>query len=183
MALTTSKIKLNRGDTAPDFHLQGIDGKTYSLSDFREYEGLLLVFMCNHCPYVKIKVEALKKLYEEFKNKVTLVGINSNDPEFLGEGMEKMQSFAKEWGLEFPYLLDDSQVVGKTYGATCTPDPFLFDRERKLIYHGKINNAMNPDDTASVDTMRENIQKMLRGEKIEKWFDPSLGCSIKWKYS
>ena len=181
MPLVASRIKLNTGDTAPDFRLKGIDGKMYSLDDFSKYEGLLIVFMCNHCPYVKVKVGALKKLHEEFKNKVAIVGINSNDPEFLGEGMENMQKFAKEQNIEFPYLLDDSQTIAKTYGATCTPDPFLFDKERRLVFHGRINNAMNLEDVASVDTMKENIKKMLSGEKIEKYFDPSLGCSIKWK--
>ena len=128
-----------------------------------------------------MKVPALKKLYEEFKDRVAIVGINSNDPEYLGEGKENMKAFTKEWNIEFPYLLDDSQMIAKAYGATCTPDPFLFDKERKLVFHGKINNAMNKGDVASEDTMRENIIKMLKGEKIEKWFDPSLGCSVKWK--
>ncbi len=181
MSLTASQKKLSAGDTAPDFRLQGIDGRTYSLADFSQYEGLLIVFMCNHCPYVRAKMDALKKLHAEFKDTVAIIGINSNDPEFPGEGMDHMQTSAKEREIDFPYLLDDSQVTAKAYGATCTPDPFLFDKSRKLVFHGKINNAMNPDDAATEDTMKQNIKKMLTGEKIEKWFDPSLGCSIKWK--
>lgn len=181
MALIASQKKLNAGDKATDFSLQGIDGKTYSLADFSQYDGLLVVFVCNHCPYVKVKIDALKKLYKEFNKEVAIVGINSNDPEFMGEGMEHMQIFAKEHSIEFPYLMDDSQAVAKIYGAVCTPDPFLFDKERKLVFHGKINNAMGLEDTAIEDTMKENIEKMLRGEKIEPWFDSSQGCSIKWK--
>ncbi len=181
MALVASQIKLNNGDIAPDFSLKGIDGKTHILADYSDYEGLLVVFMCNHCPYVKMKIEALKSLYEEFKDKIAIIGINSNDPEYLGEGMENMQTFTKERGIEFPYLLDNSQAVARTYGAVCTPDPFLFNKERKLFFHGKINNMMKEGDMATENTMKDNISRMLKGEKLEKWFDPSLGCSIKWK--
>src|SRR3989344_1326298 len=163
MALITSQKKLNRQDTAPDFSLQGVDGKMYSLADFSGREGILVVFMCNHCPYVIAKVDALKKLHNEFKDQVAIVAINSNDPEYLGEGMENMQEFAKEHNIEFPYLMDDTQEVAKAYGAVCTPDPFLFDRNNKLVFHGKINNAMSTTDTATEDTMRNNIAQMLRG--------------------
>lgn len=181
MALIASQKKLNAGDKAPNFSLQGVDGKTYSLADFSQHNGLLVVFMCNHCPYVKVKIDALKKLYEEFGKNVAIVGINSNDPEFMGEGMELMRLFVKEHDIKFPYLMDDSQTVAKMYGAVCTPDPFLFDKAAKLVFHGKINNAMGLEDTASKDTIKENIEKMLSGEKIEQWFNPSQGCSIKWK--
>jgi len=181
MSLITSQKKLNTGNMAPDFNLKGTDGKMYMLSDFVKYEGLLIIFICNHCPYVIAKVETLKKLQDEFKKKVAIVAINSNDPEYMGEGMDKMRAFITEHNINFPYLIDDSQEVAKIYGAVCTPDPFLFDKEKKLIFHGKINNAMNLDDIASEDTMKENIVKMLRGEKIENDFNPSQGCSIKWK--
>ena len=78
-------------------------------------------------------------------------------------------------------MVDDTQEIAKKYGATCTPDPFLFDKERKLVFHGRIDNAMNPEDTVTEKTMIINIKKLLTGEKIEKDFDPSIGCSIKWK--
>ena len=181
MSLIISQKKLNTGDMDPDFSLKSVDGKVYILSDFIEYEGLLVVFICNHCPYVIAKVEALKKLHDEFKEKVAIVAINSNDPEYMGEGMDKMRAFISEHNINFPYLMDNSQKVARAYGATCTPDPFLFNKERKLIFHGKINNAINLDDIASEDTMKENMIKMLRGEKIKNDFDPSQGCSIKWK--
>jgi len=181
MALTESQMKLNPGDKAPDFSLEGIDGKTYSLADFSGKEGLLVIFMCNHCPYVKAKVEDLNRLHEKFGDKVAIVGINSNDPDFPGEGMENMKQFAKERNIQFAYLLDDSQEVAKAYGAVCTPDPFLFDKDMKLLFHGRINDALQPDDTATEQTMEINLQKMLDGEEIDKDFKPSMGCSIKWK--
>ena len=92
-----------------------------------------------------------------------------------------MQKVANEKGIKFDYLVDEKQDIAKIYGAVCTPDPFLFDEDRKLIFHGKIDNAMNPDATATENTMQDNLKKFLAGEKIEKDFDPSIGCSIKWK--
>ena len=92
-----------------------------------------------------------------------------------------MKIIAKEKEIKFDYLVDDDQEIAKRYGAVCTPDPFLFDSERKLVFHGRIDNAMKPEDTATEKTMIDNIQKFLDGEKIEKDFDPSIGCSIKWK--
>ncbi len=181
MALIQSFIKLNNGEKAPNFSLQGIDGKTYSLSDFAAKKGMLIIFMCNHCPFVKAKVGDLVKLYEKYGNEIAVVGINSNDKEYEGEGMENMKQFARERGIAFPYLLDETQKIAKSYGAVCTPDPFLFDGEQKLVFHGRINNAFNPEDSATEHTMDENIQKILNGEKISDEFKPSMGCSIKWK--
>jgi hypothetical protein len=92
-----------------------------------------------------------------------------------------MIKFAREFKLNFPYLIDDSQDIAKAYGAVCTPDPFLFDAERKLVFHGKINDAVEPEIAPKVPVMENNVRKILSGEKIEKDFDPSIGCSIKWK--
>lgn len=180
MALTESLQKLNRGEQAPDFALQGVDGKTYSLSDLKGKEGSLVVFMCNHCPYVKAKIGAIVELHKKWGDRIAFVGINSNDPEYEGEGMENMKAFAKERNMDFPYLLDDTQETARAYGATCTPDPFLFDKDMKLAFHGRIDDALQPGDTAKEHTMDENIGKMLAGEEISDELKPSLGCSIKW---
>lgn len=181
MVLTKSQVKLNFGDKAPNFHLKGINNKTYSLDEFSDYEGFLVIFMCNHCPYVQAKIDSIVKLHERFKDKIAVIGVNSNDPEYPGEGMENMKKFAQDRGINFPYLLDDTQEIAKTYGATCTPDPFLFDKEMKLVFHGRIDNALTLDDRPTEQTMENNIQKMLKGEKIEEGFEPSIGCSIKWR--
>ena len=175
MVLTKSAQKLKRGDKAPDFNLQGID-----LSSQAGKEGLLVIFMCNHCPYVKAKTEAMMELHKKYGNRIGIIGINSNDPNYPGEGMENMKAFAKERGIEFPYVLDDTQEVAKAYGATCTPDPFLFDKERKLVFHGRLNDEMEPGDPVSEHTMADAIEKLLRGEEIGDEFKPSMGCSIKW---
>lgn len=180
MALTASHDKLKKGDSAPDFRLTGVDGRTYSLADFAEYEALLVIFICNHCPYVLAKIETIKELYEKFGNRVGFIGVNSNDQNFPGEGMENMKKFAAEKGILFPYVLDETQAIARSFGATCTPDPFLFDREQRLVFHGRINNEMEPGEAVTERTMEENIKKLLAGQQIEKWFEPSMGCSIKW---
>ena len=182
MVLLESKVSLQTGDMAPDFELLGIDDKQHSLTNYKDYKGLLVIFMCNHCPYVKAKIDAIKEIHEKFKDRIALVGINSNDStEYPDDSFENMKIIAQEKGIKFDYLVDGDQEIAKKYGAVCTPDPFLFDSERKLVFHGRIDNAMKPEDTATEKTMISNIQMFLDGEKIEKDFDPSIGCSIKWK--
>jgi|SRR3989338_7215832 len=180
MVLTESRIKLKTGDQALAFSLAGVDGKTYSLADFSSYQGMLIIFMCNHCPYVQAKIEAINELQEKFGDQIAIVGINSNDPDYPGEGMNNMKKFAAERGIKFSYLFDENQKVARNYGATCTPDPFLFGREGKLVFHGRINDAMEPGDPITEKTMADNIEKLLTGRKIENDFQPSIGCSIKW---
>ena len=182
MVLLKSEISLKTNDNAPDFTLLGIDDKNHSLKDYANYKGLLVVFMCNHCPYVKAKIDAIKEVHEKFKDDIALVGINSNDSiKYPDDSFESMKTMAQEKGMKFDYLVDETQEIAKKYGAVCTPDPFLFDSERKLIFHGRIDNAMNPLEIATEKTMINNIQKFLNGKKIEKSFNPSIGCSIKWK--
>ena len=182
MVLLESQIKLKTGDTAPDFELLGIDDKKHTLESYKDYQGLLVIFMCNHCPYVKANIDAINEIYEKFGDKIALVGINSNDPvDYPDDSFENMKKVASEKGIKYDYLVDETQQIAKRYGAICTPDPFLFDKDGKLIFHGRIDNAMNPDDAASEKTMINNIEKFLSGKKIEKDFDPSIGCSIKWK--
>ena len=182
MVLLESQFSLKTGDNAPDFMLMGIDDKTHSVDSYAESKGLLVIFMCNHCPYVKAKIEAIKEIHEKYKNSIALVGINSNDSiKYPDDSFENMKKISNEKGIKFDYLVDDKQEIAKKYGAVCTPDPFLFDSERKLIFHGRIDDAMNPDAVATEKTMINNIEKFLNGDKIEKDFDPSIGCSIKWK--
>jgi len=181
MVLLESQVSLKTGDTAPDFSLKGIDDKIHSLADY-DRKGLLVIFMCNHCPYVKAKIEAIKEIHDKFKDQISLVGINSNDSEkYPDDSFESMKTIADEKGMAFDYLVDETQETAKKYGAVCTPDPFLFDSDRKLVFHGRIDDAMNPDAVANEKVMINNIEKFLNGEKIEKDFDPSIGCSIKWK--
>ena len=181
MAKTLSSQKLVSGSIAPDFYLKGVDNKMYSLNDFKS-KSLLIIFMCNHCPYVKARIKDIVNLQSKFnKADLQVIGINSNDPDYEGEGFNNMINFSKDYSLNFPYLIDDAQKIAKEYGAVCTPDPFLFDADKKLVFHGKINDALEPNSSPTYNTMEENIKKLLNGQKIEKDFDPSIGCSIKWK--
>ncbi|MBI5456945.1 thioredoxin family protein [Candidatus Kaiserbacteria bacterium] len=181
MAKTPSGSLMQKGGTAPDFSLSGTDGRTYSLSDFAGKEGIFILFMCNHCPYVKARMAEVVALHQEFGDKIAFIGVNSSDPEYPGEGMELMKAFAKERGMEFPYLLDQDGAVAKAYGATCTPDPFLFTKDRKLVFHGRLVDALEPQETVRERTMSKAMQTILIGGEIEQWFNPSLGCSIKFK--
>ena len=181
MVLLESEVSLKTGDTAPDFNLKGIDDKMHTLNDYSQ-KGLLIIFMCNHCPYVKAKIDAIKEIHQKFKDHISLVGINSNDSEkYPDDSFDSMKSVAKEKNIDFDYLVDETLDIAKKYGAVCTPDPFLFDSDRKLIFHGRIDDAMNPDAVPNEKVMIKNIEKFLNNEKIEKDFDPSIGCSIKWK--
>jgi peroxiredoxin len=181
MAKTLSSHKLISGSVAPDFLLRGVDGKMHSFKDFNS-KSFLVVFICNHCPYVKSRINDIVNLQSKFGNSdLQVIGINSNDPNYEDEGIDNMIKFSKEYSLNFPYLMDETQVVAKEYGAVCTPDPFLFDANKRLVFHGKINDALEPSMTPSNNTMEENINKLLNGIAIDKDFDPSIGCSIKWK--
>jgi peroxiredoxin len=181
MVKTLSSQKLISGSVSPDFLLKGVDNKMYSLKDFNS-KSFLVVFICNHCPYVKARINDIVDLQSKFDNKdLQVIGINSNDPNYEGEGFVNMVKFSNDYSLNFPYLIDDTQNVAKDYGAVCTPDPFLFDVDKKLVFHGKINDALEPNATHSYNIMEENINRLLKGLDIEKDFDPSIGCSIKWK--
>ena len=131
----------------------------------------------------KAKVGALNELFEECGKDIAIIGINSNDPtnDYPEDSFDGMKQTATEKNFQFDYLFDETQEIAKKYGAMCTPDPFLFNSQKELVFHGKIDNAMKPDDVATEKTMIVNMEKLISGEKIEKDFDPSIGCSIKWK--
>jgi peroxiredoxin len=178
---TSSPQVLKTGSRAPDFALKGTDGRMHSLDDYKA-KATLVVFICNHCPYVKARISDMVALQSRFKpSELQVIGINSNDPNYNEEGFDNMIAFSGQHKLNFPYLIDETQDVARAYGAVCTPDPFLFDADRMLVFHGRINDAMEPESKPTNPVMENNVRKLLRGEKIEKDFDPSIGCSIKWK--
>jgi peroxiredoxin len=185
MVLTESLYrKVKKGEKAPGFTLRGIDGKEYSLEGFRGKKAVLVVFMCNHCPYVVHKIGAITSLDREFRERgLQVVGINSNDPaKYPEDGFEKMKTFAKERGIEFPYLVDTTQEVARSYGASCTPDPFLLDSELRVAYHGRIDDALEPGTVPSTSEMRDAILQLIEGKPVTVKEKPSIGCSIKWKH-
>lgn len=183
MALLKSEQKLEPGGRAPDFSLKGVDEQTYSLQSFASSRFLLVVFMCNHCPFVKQKIRTLIQLQSDYQDKgLQVAGINANDAAaYPDDSFENMIAFARDQGLNFPYLIDDTQDTARAYGAVCTPDPFLFDDKRALVYQGRIDDALDLGGTATHNDMAEALDHLLAGSAPPVAFKHSMGCSIKWK--
>ncbi|VVB56812.1 Thiol-disulfide oxidoreductase ResA [uncultured archaeon] len=183
MVLMESAQKLKAGEPAPEFSLMGADGKTYKLFQFENATAVVVIFMCNHCPYVLAKVEAMKKLYERYRPRnVAFIAINSNNnPQYPDDDYEHMKKFVAEHGIKFPYLFDETQAVAKAYGATCTPDPFVFDSGMRLAYHGRIDDAMSPEAKPTTEDLANALDDILMGKIVKGAFKPSRGCSIKWR--
>ena len=171
------------GTPAPDFSLPGTDGKTYSPSSFGNKNVLVVIFMCNHCPYVKAVLRRLINLQNEYAEKsVQLVGINVNDAKkYPEDSLEKMKELAEKKELPFPYLYDESQESAKAYDAVCTPDIFVYGIERTLKYRGRVDdNWQHPDEITRHD-LKDAIEAILADESINDDQVSSMGCSIKWK--
>ncbi len=183
MSLTPSTM-LELGTQAPDFHLKDTGSKEVGLNDFADKPALLVVFMCNHCPYVKHIADAFSAFADEYQPKgLGVVGISANDAvNYPDDGPEKMAEEAKMRGYTFPYLYDAQQEVAKAYRAACTPDFFLFDGERKLVYRGQFDASRPGNDTEVTGAdLRQAADKILAGEIPDADQVPSIGCNIKWK--
>ena len=179
MVLLKSGEQLKQGASAPEFSLKNIDDSTVGLSDLKG-KPMVIIFMCNHCPYVKPKMQEIADLGKDYPD-VAVIGINANDPgDYPEDDFPHMQEVAKQFGFKY-YLVDETQEVAKNYGATCTPDPFVFDKDHKLVFHGRINDSMEPGQPVNEKTMRNVLDNLLAGKEITDWFVPSMGCSIKWK--
>lgn len=183
MAEVTSTFELRFGDNAPPFELPDAWEKKHSLRDVAGKEGTVVVFACNHCPFVIHLAKELGELAKEISGKgVNTVVINSNDLEnYPQDGPAPMRRFAEENGWDFPYLIDETQMVAKSYGAACTPDFFLFNAAGHLAYAGQFDGTRpRSGEKATGDDLREAVGKMLAGEAPKKGV-PSSGCNIKWK--
>jgi len=172
------------GTEAPDFSLPDVvSGETVSLSDYADETGLLVMFICNHCPYVKHVRSELAAIGRDYADSgIGIVAICSNDPEVSpGDAPELMKEEAATQGYVFPYLFDESQDVAAAYTAMCTPDFFLFDAERKLVYRGRMDES-RPDSGIPVTgrELRAAMDAVLAGEPVSDEQNASMGCSIKW---
>jgi len=183
MALTPSTM-LDLGTEAPGFTLADPEGNSFDLSKQQIDRGLLVIFMCNHCPYViHIREQLVQRIREYQGQGITVVAINSNDyithPD---DSPERMAQDAKKFGYTFPYLVDEDQHVARAYQAACTPDLYLFDQDRKLVYRGQFDSA-RPGNTTPVsgDDLTAAVAQMLEGKEIQVVQQPSMGCNIKWK--
>lgn len=180
----TASTMLPLGSPAPDFSLPNVDGKTVSLADFQGKNGLLVVFMCNHCPFVIHVRPQLAAFAKEYSAKgLGIVGISSNDvTEYPQDGPEAMKTEHASAGYVFPYLYDATQSVAKAYRAACTPDFFLFDRDHRLVYRGQFDSSRPKTDIPVTGSdLRAAADALLAGMPIVADQMPSIGCNIKWK--
>lgn len=179
----TASTMLPLGTKAPEFSLRNVDGSTVSLSDFEGKGGLLVIFMCNHCPFVVHLREALAAFGSEYQEKgLAVVGISSNDvATHPDDSPEKMVEEAKSAGYAFPYLYDETQAIAKSYRAACTPDFFLFDKDQSLVYRGQFDDS-RPDSGIPVTgaDLRAACDAVLAGDAVTDEQKPSIGCNIKW---
>jgi peroxiredoxin len=183
--VATASVMLPLGTTAPEFSLSDTEGRLVSLSDFEDAPALLVVFMCNHCPYVKHVADALAALAREYQERgVAVVGINANDADnYPDDAPSKMTEEANRRGYTFPYLYDETQEVAKAYRAACTPDFYVFDGERRLVYRGQMDSSRPGRNTpVTGEDLRAALDAVLDGRAVPEHQTPSLGCNIKWKH-
>ena len=183
MSLEENSSGVSVGEQAPEFELENHDREKVALSDLDNYDGVFVVFMCNHCPFVQGQVEELKRLEEEYSS-IAVVGINPNAETHPQDSMEKMPEFLEKFELDetnFYYLLDPDQEVTEAYDAVCTPDPFLLDMRHKIFYHGKLTDRTGPEGKISEQYMEDAIEKMLKRKNPPEEQPASKSCSIKWK--
>lgn len=180
----TASTMLPLGTKAPDFSLVNVDGSTVTLGDFADAPALVVIFMCNHCPFVIHVAEGLAKFAADYQTKgVAIVAINSNDTSAHPEDSpERMVHEVEERGYSFPYLFDEDQSVAKAYHAACTPDFYVFDKDRSLVYRGQFDGSRPGSDIpVTGEDLRQAVDAVLAGQHVAEPHRPSLGCNIKWK--
>jgi peroxiredoxin len=179
--MSTDKLKI--GSKATDFNLLGVDKKYYSLNSFNDKEVLVIIFSCNHCPYVQAYEQRIISIQKDFADQgVQIIAINPNDDvNYPEDSFEEMIKRSNERKFNFPYLRDESQEVAKAYGATHTPEIFLFDKERKLRYHGKIDDNWKEPEKVKYQYLRDAINEVIQGKEVSIPETFSIGCTIKWK--
>lgn len=184
MAYATTEIAL--GTKAPDFALlDTITGKLFSLRDVATNKATVIMFTCNHCPYVLHMLDKVVEVAKEYQQKgVGFVAISANDAvTHPQDGPDKMKELAREYGFTFPYLYDQTQQVARTYQAVCTPEFFVFDANMRLAYHGQFDGSRPKSDTPVTGSDLKNaLDALLHGQQPTEEQHPSIGCSIKWKY-
>lgn len=173
------------GQPCPDFRLPGVDGHSYSKEDLKGAKAALVMFICNHCPYVQAVEDRLIGLGAFFRDQpVRILAICSNDSETYPEdGFDQMKTHAYEKNYTFPYLRDESQEAARGFGAICTPDFFLYDSDLNLSYRGRLDDSWKDPSRVQRQELKSAIEALLRGERPPARQMPSMGCSIKWKRS
>ena len=175
-------MPLSLGSPPPDFELPGVDGRTHSLGDYADADALVLVQSCNHCPYVQAWEGRMVEIQREYGDRgARLVAVNSNDPErYPEDSFEEMQRRAAAQGFNFDYLWDEEQTLARELGATRTPEVFLFDRDRRLVYHGAIDDNREAD-AVQRHYLRDALDAVLAGGEPAVAETPPVGCSVKYR--
>jgi peroxiredoxin len=182
MAATSAMMEL--GTPAPDFRLEEVtDGSTVALTDLADSPALLVAFLCRHCPYVVHVQDAFAALAREYTSRgVAVVGISANDPDsHPDDAPDRLAEQKRAVGFGFPYLFDGSQEVARAYGAACTPDFFLFDGDRRLVYRGRMDDSRPGQGEPTGGDLRAALDAVLAGVPVAADQAPSIGCSIKWR--
>ena len=171
------------GFAAPDFDLPGVDGRSHTLASARGPHGLLVMFICNHCPYVKAVLGRIVRDTDALRPLgIGSIAIMSNDPaEYAEDSFENMQAVAQRQRFGFPYVLDATQAVAQSYGAVCTPDFFGFDRDLKLVYRGRLDASGRSGIADAPRELFDAMREVAAGRAAPPVQHPSIGCSIKWK--
>ena len=179
MATKTLQI----GSSIPDFDLLSIDGKKYSLNSFKDKKALIIIFSCNHCPYVQAYENRIMEIQKDYEGKgVSVIAINSNDAvQYPDDSFDEMKKRAALKKFNFVYLRDEDQTAAKNFDAAHTPEIFLFNEERKLVYHGKIDDNWKEEQKVKTKYLHEALDEMLSGKEISVPETYSIGCTIKWK--
>jgi peroxiredoxin len=180
----TASTMLPLGTPAPPFRLPDFSGRVVSIDEFRQAPALLVAFLCNHCPFVRHVRHEFARLAREYQERgVAVVGINSNDIEaYPDDSPAGMAAEAKAAGYTFPYLFDETQEVARAYRAACTPDFYLFDGGRRLVYRGQMDDSRPGSDLpVTGEDLRRALDAVLSGRPVPPEQKPSLGCNIKWK--
>jgi len=173
---------LHIGDKAPGFSLPGVDGKTWALADLSDYPILLIVFSCNHCPYVQAYEDRMIAMQREYEGRLKLVAINYNDAhQYPEDSFDEMKTRAKEKGFNFLYLRDDSQSIARAYGATHTPQLFVLDGLRHVRYSGKFDDQWQKPQLVTRSYVRDAVERLLSGSVPVEPYTHAIGCTIKWK--
>ncbi len=172
------------GESAPSFNLPGVDGEDHSLDDYSDRAAVVVLFTCNHCPYAQANEDRLVEVQRDYAAKgVQLLAINPNDSvNYPEDSFENMVKRAKAKGFNFPYLRDRSQEVAKAFGAVCTPEMFLFDKERRLRYRGRVDDNWEHPEKVTRRYLRDALDAVLAGQEVADDWEPAIGCSIKWAW-
>ena len=173
---------MNLGSSLPSFNLPGIDSKDHGPEEFEKRKGVAVIFACNHCPHVHRYADRIKQITESYKAHIGFIAISSNDVvRYPDDSFENMKKFGPRLGFDSRYLFDESQQVAASFGAQRTPEVFLFDNSRKLVYHGTVDDNKDFPEAVTRHWFREAIEAVLTGNPVDVQETQAVGCTIKWK--